>query len=64
MEMVEAAVCQHASGTWPQEAKAGVAVSCAPREVPSSTVFSSLVFFLLFFSLPFMSQRYYSKVKD
>lgn len=45
-EATEAAVCEHTSGALPREAKAEVAASCAPREVPRSAVFSSAVFFL------------------
>lgn len=52
MEVVEPAVRQHTPGTWSQEAKAGVVVSCAPREVPSSAVFSSPVLFLHFSPTP------------
>lgn len=52
MKVAEAAVSQHTSGTSPQEAEGGVAVSCAPREVPSSAVFPFPVFFLPFLSHP------------
>lgn len=57
MEVVEAAVCRHVSGTWPPQAEAGVAVSCAPREVPSSAVSLSSRIFSSLFPLPLRSQR-------
>lgn len=56
-EVVEAVVCRHISGTWPQEAEAGVAVSCAPREVPSSAVSLSPRIFSSLFPLPLRSQK-------
>ena len=55
--MVEAVVCRRTSGTWPQEAETGVAVSCAPREVPSSAVSLSPRIFSSLFPLPLRSQK-------
>lgn len=63
MKVAEAAVSQHTSGASPQEAEGGVAVSCAPREVPSSAVFPFPVFFSSLSVPPLRSQRYYSKSK-
>ena len=57
MEVVEAAICRHVSGTWPPEAEAGVAVSCVPREVPSSAVSLSSRIFSSLVPLPLRSQR-------
>lgn len=64
MQVAEAAVSQHTSGTSPQEAEGGVAVSCAPREVPSSAVFPFPVFFLPFLSHPLGHRGIIVKVKD